>query len=132
MFSRSCKVSEISQDECPEKWHKYSICRIYFPISHTNELVQRSLNIFIKGLSHIATKYVSPEESMDWLRATMKKRGFTLNSLAEEIGINKGNIYRYFTQQQRPRIDVVPILCDALKATPASLLIQLGVMPKLR
>ena len=80
----------------------------------------------------MATKYVSPDESMDWLRATMRKRGFTLNSLAEEIGINKGNIYRYFTQQQRPRIDVVPILCEALKSSPSTLLIQLGVMPKVR
>jgi len=83
-------------------------------------------------LSQIADKYVSPEESMDWLRATMNRRGFTLNSLAEEIGINKGNIYRYFTQQQRPRVDVVPILCGALKTSPATLLIQLGVMPKIR
>ena len=80
----------------------------------------------------MATKYVSPDESMDWLRATMRKRGFTLNSLAEEIGINKGNIYRYFTQQQRPRIDVVPILSEALKSSPSTLLIQLGVMPKVR
>lgn len=69
---------------------------------------------------------------MDWLRATMKKRGLTLNTLAEETGINKGNIYRYFTQQQRPRVDVVPILCEALKTTPATLLIQLGVMAKVR
>jgi transcriptional regulator with XRE-family HTH domain len=69
---------------------------------------------------------------MDWLRATMKKRGYTLNSLSEAVGINKGNIYRYFTQQQRPRVDVVPMLCEALKTTPATLLIQLGVMPKVR
>jgi len=69
---------------------------------------------------------------MDWLRSTMARRGFTLNSLSEEVGINKGNIYRYFTQQQRPRIDVVPILCDALKVSPSTLLIQLGVMPKKR
>ncbi len=80
----------------------------------------------------MAAKYVSPEESMDWLRATMTKRGFTLNSLAEEIGINKGNIYRYFTQQQRPRVDVLPILCGALKVSPSALLIQLGVLPKTR
>lgn len=69
---------------------------------------------------------------MNWLRATMKKRGLTLNSLAEEIEINKGNIYRYFTQQQRPRIDVLPVLCEALKTSPATMLIQLGVMPKTR
>jgi hypothetical protein len=55
-----------------------------------------------------------------------------LNSLSEAVGINKGNIYRYFTQQQRPRVDVVPMLCEALKTTPATLLIQLGVMPKVR
>jgi hypothetical protein len=29
-------------------------------------------------------------------------------------------------------VDVVPMLCEALKTTPATLLIQLGVMPKVR
>ena len=67
---------------------------------------------------------------MDWLRATMKRRGLTLDSFAVEIGINKGNIYRYFMHQQSPRINVVPLLCEALKTSPAVLLKQLGVIPK--
>jgi hypothetical protein len=56
-------------------------------------------------------RYVTPTESLDWLRARLRKCGLTLDTFAEETGINKGNLWRYFTHQQR-------------------LLIELGVMPK--
>jgi DNA-binding phage protein len=69
-------------------------------------------------------KFKSPDESMAWFRTTFKKRGFqSMPDFADHVGINKGNIYRYFAQQQRPRITVIPTLCDALQVTPAALLV---------
>jgi hypothetical protein len=73
---------------------------------------------------------MSPEDSLIWFRTTSKKRGFaSMPEFANHVEINKGNIYRYFAQQQRPRVMVVPVLCDALRVSPAALLVALGVMP---
>jgi transcriptional regulator with XRE-family HTH domain len=44
-----------------------------------------------------------------------------------QTGINKGTLSRYFRQIQRPSIDVIPVLCEALKVSPLSLLRALGV-----
>jgi hypothetical protein len=80
---------------------------------------------------HVAQqKFMSPEESLIWFRTTSKNRGFTsMPDFADHVGINKGNIYRYFAQQQQPRVTVVPVLCEALRVSPATLLVALGVMP---
>jgi transcriptional regulator with XRE-family HTH domain len=53
-----------------------------------------------------------------------------LEQVAAETGINRGNIYRYFTQEQRPSVALVDPLCQALKVTPQVLLIGLGVWDK--
>jgi DNA-binding phage protein len=82
------------------------------------------------GAALARQKFISPEDSLIWFRTTSKKRGFaSMPDFADHVGINKGNIYRYFAQQQRPRITVVPVLCNALRVSPAALLGALGVMP---
>ena len=73
----------------------------------------------------------SLDETYAWLRERMDKLGFTsLEQVAAETGINRGNIYRYFTQEQRPSVALVDQLCQALKVTPQVLLIGLGVWDK--
>ncbi len=74
------------------------------------------------------TKRFTPDETYSWLRDRMQKLGYTsLEQLAAETGINRGNIYRYFTQEQRPSVALVEPLCQVLKVTPQALLIGLGV-----
>lgn len=73
-------------------------------------------------------KRFTPDETYSWLRDRMQKLGYTsLEQLASETGINRGNIYRYFTQEQRPSVALVEPLCQVLKVTPQALLIGLGV-----
>lgn len=73
-------------------------------------------------------KRFTPDETYSWLRDRMQKLGYTsLEQLAAETGINRGNIYRYFTQEQRPSVALVEPLCQVLKVTPQALLIGLGV-----
>lgn len=65
---------------------------------------------------------------MDWLRAKMLECGLeSLDQVAEVTGINKGTLYRYFTFEQRPSIDVLPALCEGLSASPLEILLALGV-----
>lgn len=78
--------------------------------------------------SRKSSKRNSPDETYAWLRDRMTKLSFTsLEQLAGETGINRGNIYRYFTQEQRPSVALVEPLCKVLKVSPQALLIGLGV-----
>ena len=64
----------------------------------------------------------------DWLKHRMAELG--MSSVAEletETGINKGTLSRYFRGLQRPSIDVLPVLCQALRVSPETLLRALGV-----
>jgi transcriptional regulator with XRE-family HTH domain len=75
-----------------------------------------------------ASKRNSPDETYAWLRDRMDKLGYSsLEQLAAETGINRGNIYRYFTQEQRPSVALVDPLCQVLKVSPQALLVGLGV-----
>jgi len=51
----------------------------------------------------------------------------TIEALAEATGINKGTLSKYFSQKQKPSIEVVKPLCEALQVSPETLLRQLGV-----
>ena len=68
----------------------------------------------------------------DWLYERMKS--LHLNSLeaaAQNCGINRGTLYRYFMFETRPSIDVLPQLCEGLKASPQEVLVALGIqLPK--
>lgn len=66
---------------------------------------------------------------LEWLRARMEKLGFTsLEDVAREIGINRGNLYRYFSLETRPSVALLPDLCQALKASPAEILQALEIL----
>lgn len=67
-------------------------------------------------------------EGMDWLHQRMEKLGLSsLEQVAERCGLNRGNLYRYFSFQTRPSIDVVPQLCIGLEASPEEVFRALGI-----
>lgn len=73
----------------------------------------------------------SPEESVEWLAQRMAKISIsTYEELAEISGIDRGTIWRYFNHERRPRIDVIPILCEALQVSPETILIALGALDR--
>ena len=51
----------------------------------------------------------------------------SLEQAAIGCGLNRGNLYRYFNFETRPSIDVIPLLCEGLKASPEEVLIALGI-----
>lgn len=52
---------------------------------------------------------------MAWLRSRMDKLGHSsLESVAQEMGINRGNLYRYFTLETRPSIAMLPVMSEVL------------------
>lgn len=64
-----------------------------------------------------------------WLRSRMDKLGYnSLEQVASEIGINRGNLYRYFSLETRPSVALLPDLCRALKASPADILKALEIL----
>ncbi|MEI6405650.1 MAG: helix-turn-helix transcriptional regulator [Actinomycetes bacterium] len=66
---------------------------------------------------------------LDWLRARMDKLGYrSLEEVATQIGINRGNLYRYFSLETRPSVALLPDLCNALKASPAEILKALEIL----
>ena len=74
-------------------------------------------------------KYLSPAESQIWLKIHLAKSKInSLTRLAEITGINKGNLSKYFWHIQRPTIDVIGVLCTALKVTPTEVLFGLGAI----
>ncbi len=67
-------------------------------------------------------------EGLDWLYLKMEELGMTsLEDAARVTGINRGTLYRYFSFETRPSIDVLPKLCEGLKATPLEVLRALGI-----
>jgi transcriptional regulator with XRE-family HTH domain len=67
----------------------------------------------------------------EWLKARLVTLGMSsIVDLETVTGINRGTLSRYFRQLQRPSIDVVPVLCDALRVSPLTLLRVLGVTVK--
>ena len=66
---------------------------------------------------------------LEWLRARMDKLGFnSLEEVAQEIQINRGNLYRYFSLETRPSVALLPDLCRVLKASPSDVLKALEIL----
>jgi transcriptional regulator with XRE-family HTH domain len=64
----------------------------------------------------------------DWLKSRMSELKLgSISDLEQATGINRGTLSRYFRQIQRPSIDVIPVLCEALEVSPETLLRALGV-----
>ena len=75
-----------------------------------------------------ATKNKS-KTGLDWLRDLMDTLGYgSLEAVAQEIGINRGNLYRYFSLETRPSVALLPDLCRALKSSPAEILKALEIL----
>jgi AcrR family transcriptional regulator len=66
---------------------------------------------------------------LDWLRNRMETLGYnSLEAVAQEIGINRGNLYRYFSLETRPSVALLPDMCRALKSSPAEILKALEIL----
>lgn len=66
---------------------------------------------------------------LDWLRNRMETLGYnSLEVVAQEIGINRGNLYRYFSLETRPSVALLPDMCRALKSSPAEILKALEIL----
>jgi transcriptional regulator with XRE-family HTH domain len=58
----------------------------------------------------------------------MERLGFSsLEDVASVTGINRGSLYRYFSFETRPSIDVVPKLCEGLQVSPLQVLRALSI-----
>ena len=76
-----------------------------------------------------ASTKAKSKTGLDWLRDRMDALGYSsLESVAAEIGINRGNLYRYFSLETRPSVALLPDLCRALKASPAEILKALEIL----
>jgi transcriptional regulator with XRE-family HTH domain len=65
---------------------------------------------------------------LDWLHERMDALGLsTLEEVAVRCDMNRGTLYRYFTFETRPSIDVLPRLCAGLEASPLEVLRALGI-----
>jgi len=65
---------------------------------------------------------------MVWLRNRMSELGYSsLEQVAQAVGINRGNLYRYFTLETRPSIALLPALCKALDVDYETMLKALHV-----
>lgn len=70
----------------------------------------------------------SKKTGMVWLRHRMNLLGYaSLEQVASAVGINRGNLYRYFTFENRPSVALLPALCDALDASTDEVLAALEV-----
>ena len=64
----------------------------------------------------------------EWLEDRMATLGLTsLEQAAQRCSLNRGNLYRYFSFETRPSIDVIPLLCEGLDASPEEVLRALGI-----
>jgi transcriptional regulator with XRE-family HTH domain len=59
----------------------------------------------------------------------MEQLGYrSLQQLADEMGVNRGNVWRWFNLTTRPSVDMIPIFAKALRTTPIEIMIALEVM----
>ena len=73
--------------------------------------------------------FLDPQGSQNWLSQQLSASGLkTVAKLAEVSGIHKGTLSKYFRQIQRPTIDVLVVLSQALQVTPSELLYGLGAI----
>jgi len=80
-------------------------------------------------MPNAAPKTTSSKTGLEWLRARMDKLNYnSLEEVAQEIQINRGNLYRYFSLETRPSVALLPDLCRVLKASPAEVLKALEIL----
>jgi len=65
----------------------------------------------------------------EWLLARGAEMGLpTYQAIADAIGINRGNLHRYFAHENIPNMGLLPIMCDVLFCTPTDLLRALKLL----
>jgi transcriptional regulator with XRE-family HTH domain len=65
---------------------------------------------------------------MEWLRARMDKLGYTsLEEVANDLGINRGNLYRYFALETKPSVAMLPPMCEVFRVRTDEILYALEV-----
>ena len=76
----------------------------------------------------LSTVHHADGPGLQWLYGRIEELGFaSLSSFAKQVGVNKGNLYRYFAHESKPAVTVLPLLCTNLKASPEEVLGALGV-----
>lgn len=80
-------------------------------------------------MANAASKTDTHKTGLEWLRERMDKLNYnSLEEVAQEIQINRGNLYRYFSLETRPSVALLPDLCRVLKASPAEILKALEIL----
>ena len=80
-------------------------------------------------MPNTASKTANNKTGLEWSRARMEKLNYnSLEEVAQEIQINRGNLYRYFSLETRPSVALLPELCRVLKVSPAELLKALEIL----
>jgi len=72
---------------------------------------------------------MAQKTGMAWLRLRMEQLGYsTLEQVASDLGINRGNLYRYFSLQTRPSVALLPKFCKVFRTDADTMLRALGVL----
>lgn len=85
-------------------------------------------------MRHMTTKTktrgkTKTQTGMPWLRTRMDELEYSsLQQVAEQIGVNRGNLWRYFMLETRPSVALLPAICKALDSTPQDVLRALEVI----
>ena len=80
-------------------------------------------------MANAAQSTMANKTGLEWLRARMEKLGYSsLEGVAQELQINRGNLYRYFSLETRPSVALLPDLCRVLKASPSDVLKALEIL----
>ncbi len=80
-------------------------------------------------MAKAAQSTMANKTGLEWLRARMEKLGYSsLEDVAQELQINRGNLYRYFSLETRPSVALLPDLCRVLKASPSDVLKALEIL----
>lgn len=65
---------------------------------------------------------------LDYLRARMEYLGYnSMEEVAQAVGVNRGNLWRWFRLDCRPSIDWIPLLATALRVKPIEIMAALEV-----
>ena len=80
-------------------------------------------------MPNTAPKTANSKTGLEWLRARMEQLNYnSLEEVAQEIPITRGNLYRYFSLETRPSVALLPDLCRVLKASPVEILKALEIL----
>jgi len=52
----------------------------------------------------------------------------SLQQVADDMGINRGNLWRYFQLETKPSVAMLPVMCKVLNSTPQDVLRALEVI----